>query len=286
MRALTYIDLGLIGSAFVALVVLVSACSNDSAGSSGTTSAAGTSNDSAAGPGGSSGNAATAGAAPGGAAGSVAGEGNAGAPVVAPGQIPIVSAATTGDAPYQFGSNPFLIKGGAFFAKSKLGPGTAAVALDKLPTDKVCLKGTVDMVPTPADGSHPPYSDYWGIALGFNLNQGAEVTAVKTPWLVPANVIGFWFTVTGATVPPLRFKTTPTGKLPAQEQDSCALVTPVSGVPTQVLFKDMTVQCWNGTGPATDLSKGLEDISLQVAAATDFEYPLDFCVTAIGVITM
>ena len=83
------------------------------------------------------------------------------------------------------------------------------------------------MVPIPADGSHPPYSDYWGIELGFNLNQAADAT--KNPWTVPAGVVGFWFTVEGPTIPPIRFKTTPTGRDPALEQDSCAVVNPVSG---------------------------------------------------------
>ena len=142
-------------------------------------------------------------------------------------------------------------------------------------------------MPTPADGSHPPYSTYWGIALGFNLNQGATADpTVKTPWLVPQGVTGFWFTVEGDTVPPIRFKVTPTGRDPAQEQDSCALVTAVSGVPNQVLFKDMYVQCWDGpqgTAP-TDISNGLLDLSLQVAAGTDGALPLDFCLTHFGVI--
>ena len=148
----------------------------------------------------------------------------------------------------------------------------------------------MDLVPTPADGSHPPYSTYWGVALGFNLNQSpaADPTAPKAPWQVPAGAIGFWFTVEGGTIPPIRFKVTPTGKDPAQEQDSCALVTPTSGVPTQVLFQDMYVQCWDGpqgTAP-TDVSVGLLDTSLQIAAGTDAAIPLDFCLTHFGVITL
>ena len=199
-----------------------------------------------------------------------------------PGEIPIV-AAPGAEVPYQLGANPYGVTGGAFFAKANMGSST--VALDTAPVGKVCLKGTVEVVPTPADGSHPPYSDYWGIELGFNLNQGAGT--VKNPWMVPSGVVGFWFTVEGATIPSIRFKTTPNGRDPAQEQDSCGLVTPASGVPTQVLFADMYVQCWDGpqgTG-TTDVSPGLLDMGLQVAAATSAEYPIDFCVTQIGVIT-
>ena len=110
---------------------------------------------------------------------------------------------------------------------------------------------------------------------------------MKTPWLVAAGVVGFWFTVEGAAIPPIRFKTTPTGKDPAQEQDSCALVTPASGVPNAVLFTNMYVQCWDGpegTAP-NDVSLGLLDVGLQVAASTDAAIPVDFCLTGFGVIS-
>jgi hypothetical protein len=198
------------------------------------------------------------------------------------GQIPIVAAAGA-DVPYQLGTNPYGVTGGAFLAKANLGSET--VAIDTTQTGKICLSGTVTKVPVPADGSHPPYSDYWGIELGFNLNQAADGT--KNPWTVPSGVSGFWFTAEGTAIPPMRLKTTPTGRDPAQEQDSCALVAPTTDLPTQVLFTDMYVQCWDGpqgTG-TTDISVGLLDMGLQVAASTDVEYPIDFCLTQVGVIT-
>jgi hypothetical protein len=199
----------------------------------------------------------------------------------ASGEIPIV-VATDASVPYQFGGNAYGVIGGAFLAKANFGSET--VVLDTTQEHAICLKGTVDRVPTPADGSHPPYSDYWGIELGFNLNQAED--GAKNPWTVPANVTGFWFSVEGKAVPPMRLKATPTGKDPALEQDSCALVTPTSGVPTQVPFTQMYVQCWNGAVGAgtTDVSKGLMDMGLQVAAATDAVYPIDFCLTHLGVL--
>jgi hypothetical protein len=196
-------------------------------------------------------------------------------------EIPIVAAAGA-DVPYQFGTNSYGVTGGAFLAKAPMGSST--IVLDTTPVGKICLQGTVEMVPTPADGSHPPYSDYWGIELGFNLNQGTD--GAKNPWTVPAGVTGFWFTVEGPTIPPIRFKTTPTGKDPAQEQDSCALVYAATGARADVLFTEMFVQCWDGpqgTG-TTDISNGLLDMGLQVAAATGVEYPIDFCLTHVGVV--
>src|SRR5262249_34835240 len=118
-------------------------------------------------------------------------------------EIPIVAAASA-DVPYQLGANSYGVAGGAFLAKANMGSST--VVLDATTAGKICRQGTGEMVPTPADGSPPPYSDYWGIDLGFNLNQGAD--AVKNPWSVPAGVTGFWFTVEGAAIPPIRFKTT------------------------------------------------------------------------------
>jgi len=109
----------------------------------------------------------------------------------------------------------------------------------------------------------------------------------KNPWPVPSGVTGFWFTVEGAAIPPLRFKTTPSGKDPAQEQDSCALVMPSSGAVTKVLFSELYVQCWDGpqgTG-TTDTSPGLLDMGLQVAASTDAAFPVDFCLTHFGLVT-
>jgi len=215
--------------------------------------------------------------------GSSGGGGPSGNGGTAGGEIPIVAATVAADVPYQFGANAYGVAGGAFLAKASLGSSTVALAGTQ--AGKVCLNGTVEMVPTPADGSHPPYSDYWGIELGFNLNQGTD--AVKNPWMVPAGVVGFWFTLEGSAIPPIRFKTTPTGKDPAQEQDSCALVYPVTGVSNEVLFTEMYVQCWDGpqgTG-TTDISNGLLDMGLQVAAATGVEYPIDFCVTHVGVMT-
>ena len=189
------------------------------------------------------------------------------------------------DAPYQFGPNPYGITGGAFFSKSPMG--SESVTVDKTQTGKICLSGTVGMVPTPADGGHPPYSSYWGVDVGFNLNQGADAAPdAKPPWTVPSNVVGFWFVVEGSSIPSIRFKTTPTGKDPSMEQDSCAVTSPSSGVPVQVLFDDMYVQCWDGPeGTATtDVTQGLEDVGLQVAADTSSDYPIDFCWTGFGVI--
>jgi hypothetical protein len=212
--------------------------------------------------------------------GASGGTGTGGAGGAASGEIPIVMA--TGDVPFQFGPNPYGVTGAAFYAEAPMDVGV--VALDKTQSSRVCLKGTVPAVPVPPDGSHPPYSTYWGVDLGFDLNDVAGAGAtVKSPWLVPAGVVGFWFTLDGATIPSLRFKATPTGKDPALEEDSCALISGISGR-QEVLFTQMYKQCWDGpqgTAP-NDVSNGLVDIGFQVAAVTTGPIDVDFCITAFG----
>lgn len=143
-------------------------------------------------------------------------------------------------------------------------------------------------MPSGGDGSHPPYSSYWGVDQGFDLNDVASPdggASLKSPWTVPAGVVGFWFELEGAVIPPLRFKTTPTGKDPAQEQDWCAVIDASAGRHA-VPFTQMYVQCWDGpmgTAP-TDISPGLLDVGFQVAAVTDGPIDVDFCVTAFGVL--
>jgi hypothetical protein len=212
------------------------------------------------------------------ASGGAGGSGAGGSP--AAGEIPVVMAA--GAVPYGLGTNAYGISGAAFYAEAPQDVGL--VVLDKTQSGKLCLKGTVPAVPVPADGSHPPYSDYWGVDLGFDLNDVAgDGGSVKSPWLVPGGVVGFWFTLDGATIPALRFKATPTGKDPALEEDSCALVDGNAGR-HEILFTDMYKQCWDGpqgTAP-NDITNGLVDMGFQIAAVTQGPIDVDFCITAVG----
>jgi hypothetical protein len=67
----------------------------------------------------------------------------------------------TGDVPYAIGPNPYGIQGNAFLAKSTKG-NTITVGDDE---GKICIKGSLEEVP------NGDYGGYWGVEIGFNLNQ-------------------------------------------------------------------------------------------------------------------
>ena len=84
---------------------------------------------------------------------------------------------------------------------------------------KACIKGTaakVDMASTACTTKMftPPatdcYGEYWGAAIGLNLNQAIDPTTMMGGMAMPYNasaIKGFAFTITGAMVPTsLRFK--------------------------------------------------------------------------------
>ena len=67
----------------------------------------------------------------------------------------------TGDVPYAIGPNSYGIQGNAFLAKSTKG-NTITVGNDE---GKICIKGSLEEVP------NGDYGGYWGVEIGFNLNQ-------------------------------------------------------------------------------------------------------------------
>jgi len=84
--------------------------------------------------------------------------------------------AGTGLVPYAIGDNPYGIRGGGFLARSAQG-NTITVGTDP---GKICISGSLEEVPLNPDG-HGNYGQYWGVELGFNLNQapadGSDIAA-------------------------------------------------------------------------------------------------------------
>jgi len=191
----------------------------------------------------------------GGAAGAVSngGSGGAASPVAAAGGAPtspgprlnvgepLQLVAGTGDVPYAIGPNAYGIRGGGFLARSALG-NTITVGTDP---GQICISGNLEEVP----GGN--YGQYWGVEIGFNLNQGElgtappldgsgnpaiEPSAPPAPAALPADagsdagdagsaappaevarpwlpgeVIGFSFVIEGPTINLIRFKSLPAG---------------------------------------------------------------------------
>src|SRR5262245_41436246 len=113
--------------------------------------------------GGSSGSGATGGGATGGTAAGRAGSGgsggSAGASLRRGDVIPFVPG--SGEVPYALGENPYGLRGGGFLARSALGNTIAIGNAD----GEVCITGNLEEVPS------GDYSQYWGVEVGFNLNQ-------------------------------------------------------------------------------------------------------------------
>ncbi|HKO91081.1 MAG TPA: hypothetical protein VJU61_08015, partial [Polyangiaceae bacterium] len=217
---------------------------------------------------------------------------------------PLELIAGTGLVPYAIGPNPYGIRGGGFLARSAQG-NTIEVGDEP---GKICISGTLAEVP----GGN--YSQYWGVEIGFNLNQGAPeqgtpegpvapsdagtaadagdagsdaavatdpapVEEVAQPWH-PGNVIGFSFVIGGPTINLIRVKSLPEGADSALESNVyCKTITAASGVPQEARFSELTQYCWSSTTNPVPTELGLDNFSWQLPAdvAPAGERPFDWC---------
>jgi hypothetical protein len=200
-----------------------------------------------------------------------------------------------GDVPYAIGPNAYGIRGGAFLARSTNG-NTITVGTNP---GEICISGNLDEVP------NGDYGGYWGVEIGFNLNQGAAPVTptssasdagdagsdaaapaapdaapeVAQPW-VPGDVIGFSFVIEGPTINLVRFKTLPAGFDSTLESSVfCKTVNATSGVAEDALFTEMTQYCWNATANVlVPTSLGFDNISWQLPADVAVgARPFDWC---------
>lgn len=262
----------------------------------------------AAGTGGQVGLAGTGGAGGGavaGSGGSAAGTGGSGGGVARELNLggPLQLVAGTGEVPYAIGDNPYGIRGGAFLARSALGN---TIEVGDTPGE-ICISGVLEEVP---NGN---YGQYWGVEIGFNLNQlpattpgaatdaGADAAAPSSdagadaaapggdasapapdqagPWL-PGQVIGFSYVIEGPTINLVRFKALPNGYDSALESSVyCKTVAATSGVAESSLFGEMTQYCWSDGNPVLPIGGGLDNISWQLPAdvAPAGLRPFDWC---------
>ena len=159
----------------------------------------------------------------------------------------------------------------------------------------MCIKGTAAQVDMASDACvnktlTPPatdcYGEYWGSAIGLNLNQPLDMTTDPpmggTPLPYDASALkGFSFELSGNTVPPpsaMRFKVDdgitefcnpPSSKLKV-------------GVNT-VLFSELAKYCWTTTNPpsptAETVQSRLVKLVWQVVTNSSATVPYDFCVS-------
>jgi hypothetical protein len=193
--------------------------------------------------------------------------------------------------------NAAMIQGAVFsFADPTSKMGMTDNLMDAAATS-ACIKGTaakVDMLSTACSTKMftPPamdcYGEYWGAALGMNLNQVIDMTLVPpaggTPGKYDASALkGFSFEISGETVPAptaLRFKV----DNGTDEFCNVPTVKVKVGVNT-VLFTDLVKECYKSPVPteplATTIQTGIVKISWQVVTNDKSTVPFDFCVSNI-----
>jgi hypothetical protein len=210
---------------------------------------------------------------------------------------PLQFVATTGMVPYAIGANPYGIQGSGFLAQSRLG-NTITIGTDP---GEICIRGNLDEVPLNPDG-HGDYGQYWGVELGFNLNDAVENSdydaglpspvsdadaaattpmATALPWH-PGKVVGFSFVIEGATINLIRFKSLPSGVDSSLESNVyCKELNAKSGAPNNVLLNELSTYCWSGTNSILPIGGGLANISWQLPAdvAPAGSRPFDWCLT-------
>ncbi len=159
---------------------------------------------------------------------------------------------------------------------------TAHTLTEDFTGSNACIAGTaaqVDLLCTPTPPATDCYGEYWGAAIGLNLNQpiDAETGEGGDPLPYDASALkGFGFTVSGSMIPTsLRFKV---------ENASGEFCTPAA-VPilegnNTILFTDVVSECWT-TGGSNPNVTGLTKIAWQVVTNDASEVPFEFCVSNI-----
>ena len=197
-------------------------------------------------------------------------------------------------------SNALGIQGAAFsFADTTSIVGMTDNLKDATATTS-CIKGTAAKVDMASDAcvnkmftapATDCYGQYWGAALGFNLNQVIDMTLVPpaggTPAAFDASLIkGFYFEIsdhddhTGVVPAPtaLRFKVNDSDN---KEYCNTSALKVKSGVNT-VLLSDLTTECWAPTATSSkitaDVEKKFIKIAWQVVTNPTAAVPFDFCV--------
>jgi hypothetical protein len=152
-----------------------------------------------------------------------------------------------------------------------------------------CIKGTaakVDMASTACTTKMftPPatdcYGEYWGAAIGLNLNQPIDPVTMEGGTAMPYNasaIKGFAFTITGAMVPTsLRFKVEDAGG------EFCSpAAKPVKLGPNEFKFEDLIKECWAPKATAANAGTAkaaVIKIAWQVVTNAMGAVPFDYCV--------
>lgn len=158
--------------------------------------------------------------------------------------------------------------------------------------DHACIKGEaaeVDLKCTPMAPATDCYGQFWGAAVGLNLNQPIDMTTMKGADPMPFDagakgITGFAFEITGTGVPAsLRFK------IEDASGEYCNTATkPVKKGANSFSFAELQAMCWKpaATNPTGDKAKsGIVKIAWQVVTKTGATVPFDYCVANVRALT-
>jgi hypothetical protein len=171
---------------------------------------------------------------------------------------------------------------GAMFAyadeTSKAGP---PVMTENFVGTSACIAGTaakVDLTCTPMAPAVDCYGQFWGAAIGLNMNQPIDPATNMggTPMEFDASAItGFAFEIEGAAVPAsLRFKVED-----AAGEYCTPPAKPVKVGPNTFMFADLIKECWKAGGATAEAAKtGIIKIAWQVVTNDKAAVPFDYCV--------
>ncbi|HYQ31404.1 MAG TPA: hypothetical protein VER04_29430 [Polyangiaceae bacterium] len=190
------------------------------------------------------------------------------------------------------GDNAAGIEGAVF----SFGDPTSKMGLvDNVVGPQACISGTAAKVDMASDACKnmmftPPakdcYGEYWGAAIGMNLNQKIDMTLVPpaggTPGAYDASLLdGFFFIISGDVVPaPSAFRF----KVEDGTNEFCnpAAIKIKTG-PNTVKFSDLVSECWTTKTPpaptADTVKNHLIKISWQVVTNASATVPFNFCVS-------
>jgi len=183
-------------------------------------------------------------------------------------------------------SNTLMIQGAMF----EYADPTSLMGMTKDFTGtNACIKGTaakVDMKSAPCTSmmftapATDCYGEYWGAAIGLNLNQAIDPTTMMggDPMPYDASAIkGFAFNITGAMVPTsLRFKVED-----ASGEFCSPAAKPVKLGANSFMFEDLIKECWAPKATAANASTakaGVIKIAWQVVTNAMGTVPFDYCV--------
>jgi hypothetical protein len=206
--------------------------------------------------------------------------------------------------PVRDGAGDTGINGLAYLIQSRLGgngPVTTPAALSA-PSGKLCISGNTVIVPLMS------FAEYWGAEIDLFLNRqvpsggsAGDAGQPGQPPILPwdpaaANVIGFSFVVEGNDTalpcnglpPVIRLESSPFGGNLDQDIYCRELGGLVSGQTRDVLFSEITRECWAPGGPGilseprpAGYTGELQNLAWLVPADVTASHAFDLCISDI-----